>query len=126
MLFDAVEYPFFEDAFSNEARLIEVLTAAVGLQRLCLSDQYWVSPQTLESLGALTSGLLELNIRGTSATDAALASLLASSPELRSLDVSECQQLADFTYIAALTDLRELRAANCTHAAWRGGVASTL
>jgi hypothetical protein len=110
---DPEECPFFEDAINNDARMIEVLSAAVGLQRLSLSDQYWLTAQTLESLGALTSGLIAVNLRGTNATDAALASLLASSPNLQSLDVSECQQLMDLTCIGALTDLREFRAANC-------------
>merc|ERR1712232_985468 len=66
-----------------------------------------------EQLGTLTSGLIELNLRGTGATDAALASLLASSPDLQLLDVSECQKLTDFSCIATLVDLRELRAGNC-------------
>lgn len=106
---------FFEASFRDEAQLADVLAAAPAPERLRLGDHTWLSEVFFEGLGSLVAGLRELDLRGTRATDAALASIVASSPDLTRLDLSDCG-LGNLTPVASLKKLRELRVARCLRA----------
>lgn len=113
---DGAENPFFEDAFVDEVRLLEVVSCAgAGLERLRLADHHWLSAELIERLPPLVPALRELSLRGTLATDAAVAAFCSACPELRVLDVSECE-LTDLTPLAGLPELRDFRAARCAAA----------
>eukprot|EP00929_Paragymnodinium_shiwhaense_P018080 TRINITY_DN12804_c0_g1_i1.p1 TRINITY_DN12804_c0_g1~~TRINITY_DN12804_c0_g1_i1.p1 ORF type:complete len:487 (+),score=108.98 TRINITY_DN12804_c0_g1_i1:70-1530(+) len=114
---------FFEDAFTDESRLFEVVSSSPGLLRLCLADHSWFEPELLERLGRMVPKLRELSLRNTRATDAAVAAFGTNCPELRKLDVSECR-ITDLSCVGMLPDLRELRASGCDKAVNAAVVAS--
>jgi len=113
---EAVDSPFFESAFGDEAKLAELLASAPATECLRLASHLWLSPEFLATLGRSLPRLQELSLRNTRATDTAVAEVAAGCPDLRILDLGECALLQSISRISELRELRELRLPRCIHA----------
>jgi len=113
---EVVNSPFFEAAFSDEAKLAELLSAAPATKSLRLASHHWLSPDFLVTLGTRLPRLQELNLSGTLTTDAVVAAVVAGCQELRVLDLGECELLQNISTVSEIRELRELRLPRCINA----------
>lgn len=107
-------YKSLPNSIITEQSLKEMMSE--NLFKLNLSNLKWVKNEHLNKLGFLSPNLIELNISGTCANDSTLEELGLTLAHLKSIDISNCQELTEKGVIGFFTNCPELHkfwAANC-------------